>query len=105
MIDVTDVAINEQKKEVIITGIDVDKMWEHHEGEAKSAPCKEAAYKFDISVPGIRKYLYLATKNNKQADKFPYMNERLKAFVGQTIYLSENFLIKENARKGKEVKA
>ena len=35
MIDVTDVAINEQKKEVIITGIDVDKMWEHHEGEAK----------------------------------------------------------------------
>lgn len=104
MIDVKNVVIDELKKEVIITGIDVDKMWEHHEGEVKSVSCKEASYKFDISVPGVRKYLYLVTKNNKQADKFPYMSERLKAFVGQTIYLSGNFLMKENIRKEKEVK-
>lgn len=104
MIDVTKVAIDEQAKEVVITGIDVDKMWEHHEGETKAAPCKETSYRFDVSVPGVRKYLYLATKNNKQADKFPYMKERLNALVGQTLYFSSNFQVKEN-RKGREVKA
>ena len=41
--------------------------------------------------------IYLVTKNNKKANAFTYMNHRLEALVGQTIQLSDNFRVKDEA--------
>ena len=97
MIDVTSVAINEEANEVIIKGVDLDSIWMFHDEPEEDAECTEVSYKFDISLAGVRKYLYLVTKNNKKANEFNHMNHRLQALVGQTISLSSNFLVKDEA--------
>lgn len=93
MIDVTNVTVNTEDKEVIISGVDLDSIWVHTDEPEDDAECTEITYKFDTSVAGTRKYLYLVTKNNKKANEFKYMDERLEALVGQTIYLSNNFRV------------
>jgi response regulator of citrate/malate metabolism len=95
MIDVLSVVVNEKKNEVVITGVDLDSIWVNHDEADETAECTEVAYKFDISLSGARKYLYLVTKNNKKANEFKYMDQRLEALVGQTIHLSNNFRVKE----------
>ena len=72
MIDVTSVAINEEANEVIIKGVDLDSIWMFHDEPEEDAECTEVAYKFDISLAGARKYLYLVTKNNKKANEFKF---------------------------------
>ena len=93
MIDVTSVTIT--ANEVVIKGVDLDSIWIFNEELDENSGCEEIAYKFDISLAGARKYLYLVTKNNKKANEFKYMNQRLEALVGQTIHLSNNFKVKE----------
>lgn len=95
MIDVLSVVVNDKKNEVVITGVDLDSIWVSHDEADETAECTEVAYKFDISLSGARKYLYLVTKNNKKANEFKYMDQRLEALVGQTIHLSNNFRVKE----------
>ena len=95
MIDVTSVVINE--KEVVVTGVDLDSIWCFTDEPAEDAACNEVSYKFDISLAGARKYLYIVTKNNKKANEFKYMDQRLEALVGQTIHLSDNFRVKDEA--------
>lgn len=95
MIDVTKVEVNEMANEVIITGTDLDSLWLFHEPD-EDAECKEISYKFDISLAGVRKYLFVITKNNEKANKFKYMNKRLEALVGQTIHFSDNFRMKDD---------
>lgn len=97
MIDVTKVEVNEDAKEVLITGVDLDSIWCFKDEPDETAECNEVSYKFDISLAGARKYLYLVTKNNKKANEFTYMNHRLEALVGQTIQLSDNFRVKDEA--------
>ena len=97
MIDVTKVEVNEDAKEVLITGVDLDSIWCFKDEPDETAECSETSYKFDISLAGARKYLYLVTKNNKTANAFTYMNHRLEALVGQTIQLSDNFRVKDEA--------
>mgnify|MGYP000036676273 CR=1 FL=1 len=97
MIDVTKVEVNEEAKEVVISGIDLDSIWCFKDEPDENAECNEVSYKFDISLAGVRKYLYLVTKNNKKANEFNHMNHRLQALVGQTISLSSNFLVKDEA--------
>ena len=97
MIDVTSVVINEEANEVIITGVDLDSIWVFNDEPAEDAECTEVSYKFDISLAGARKYLYLVTKNNKKANEFKFMNKRLEALVGQTIHFSNNFKIKDES--------
>ena len=93
MIDVTSVTIT--TTEVEIKGVDLDRIWIIDEELDENSGCNEISYKFDISLAGARKYLYLVTKNNKKANEFKYMNQRLEALVGQTIHLSNNFKVKE----------
>lgn len=93
MIDVTSVVVNEN--EVIITGVDLDSIWIHRDEPEEDAECTEISYKFDTTLAGARKYLYLVTKNNKKASEFKYMDDRLAALTGQTIHLSNNFLVKD----------
>lgn len=95
MMDVTNVVVNEKANEVVITGIDLDSIWMFHDEPQEDAECTEVSYKFDISLAGARKYLYLVTKNNKKANTFKYMDQRLEALVGQTVHLSNNFRIKD----------
>ena len=97
MIDVTSVVINEEANEVIISGVDLDSIWVFNDEPSEDAECTEVSYKFDISLAGARKYLYLVTKNNKKANEFTYMNQRLEALVGQTIHFSNNFRVKHEA--------
>lgn len=97
MIDVTKVVINEEASEVIITGVDLDSIWIFTDEPSEDAACTEVSYKFDISLAGARKYLYLVTKNNKKANQYTYMNQRLEALVGQTINFSNNFRVKDEA--------
>lgn len=97
MIDVTSVAINEEANEVIIKGVDLDSIWLFHDEPEEDAECTEVAYKFDISLAGTRKYLYLVTKNNKKANEFKFMDQRLNALVGQTLHFSNNFRVKDEA--------
>lgn len=97
MIDVTKVLINEEAEEIIITGVDLDSIWCFHDDPAEDTECNEISYKFDISMSGARKYLYLVTKNNKKANEFKYMNQRLEALVGQTIQFSDNFRVTDEA--------
>jgi response regulator of citrate/malate metabolism len=97
MVDVTKVEVNEDAKEVLISGVDLDSIWCFKDEPDETAECNEVAYKFDISLAGARKYLYLVTKNNKKANEFTYMNHRLEALVGQTIQLSDNFRVKDEA--------
>lgn len=94
MIDVKNVVIDRKKNVVTISGVDLDKLWEESK---EDAACKDVCYRFDISVPGIRKYLYIATKNNKKASEHVHMSQRLNALVGQTVYFSKNFLVKDGA--------
>ena len=95
MIDVTSVVINEEANEVVITGVNHDSNRTINDEPSEDAECTEVSYKFDISLAGARKYLYLVTKNNKKANEFTYMNQRLEALVGQTIHFSNNFRIKD----------
>lgn len=95
MIDVTSVVINEEANEVVITGVDLDSIWIFNDKPSEDTECPEVSYKFDISLAGARKYLYLVTKNNKKANEFVYMNQRLEALEGQTIHLSNNFRVKD----------
>lgn len=95
MIEVTSVEINEKEKMVVITGTDVESFWVFGDEPDEDAECKEISYKFDISEEGARTYLYLVTKNNREANRHKYMPQKLKALVGQSIYLSENFRVKE----------
>lgn len=97
MIDVTKIEVNEEAKEVVISGVDLDSIWIFVDEPEENAECNEVSYKFDISLAGVRKYLYLVTKNNKKANEFNHMNHRLQALVGQTISLSSNFLVKDEA--------
>ncbi len=97
MMDVIKVVCNEESGEVIISGVDLDSIWIFHDEPSEDAECTEVSYKFDISLAGVRKYLYLVTKNNKKANAFTYMNQRLEALVGQTISLSNNFRVKDEA--------
>ena len=97
MMGVTKVEVNEDAKEVLITGVDLDSIWCFKDEPDETAECSETSYKFDISLAGARKYLYLVTKNNKKANAFTYMNHRLEALVGQTIQLSDNFRVKDEA--------
>ena len=95
MIDVTKVVYNTEADEVIITGIDLDSIWFYSDEPDEDTECKELEYKFDTSLQGTRKYLYLVTKNNKKSCEYAHMNQRLEALVGQTISLSKNFLVTE----------
>lgn len=95
MIDVLSVVVNEKENEVIITGVDLDSIWIHKDELEEDAECTEVTYKFDTSLFGTRKYLYIISKNNKKANEFKYMDERLKALIGQTIFLSDNFRVKD----------
>ncbi len=95
MIDVSSVTINTKENEVIITGIDLDSLWSFNDDLTEDDECKEVSYKFDISLAGVRKYLYLVTKNNKASNECKLMDERLQALVGQTIHISDNFKIKD----------
>ena len=97
MIDVTSVVVNEKADEVIITGVDLDSIWTFTDEPAEDAECNTLTYKFDISLSGARKYLYLVTKNNRKANEFAYMPQRLKALEGQTINFSSNFLVRDEA--------
>lgn len=97
MIDVTKVVVNEKENVVEISGVDLDAIWVFTDEPAEDAECNEVTYKFDISLAGVRKYLYLCTKNNKKANEFSYMPQRLEALVGQTLAFSSNFLVKDEA--------
>lgn len=101
MIDVVSVEINKDANEeanaVIIKGVDLESIWRFHDEPEEDAECTEVTYKFDISLAGARKYLYLVTKNNKKANEFKFMDQRLKALVGQTIHFSNNFRVKDEA--------
>ena len=97
MIDVTSVIVNEKTNEVVITGVDLDSIWVFRDEPGEDAECTEVSYKFDISLAGARKYLYLVTKNNKKANEFQFMSQRLDALTGQTIHLSNNFKVKDEA--------
>lgn len=97
MVDILSVKIDENANEVIITGVDLDSIWLFNDEPEEDASCTEVSYKFDISLAGARKYLYLVTKNNKKANEFTFMNQRLEALVGQTIHISNNFRIKDEA--------
>lgn len=97
MVDVTSVVINEKANEVIITGIDLDSIWIFSNELEEDTNAAEVSYKFDISLAGARKYLYLVTKNNKKANEYTHMDQRLEALVGQTIQISNNFRIKDEA--------
>ncbi len=92
MIDVTSVKVDTKANEVIITGVDLDSMWIRKDEPEEDEECKEITYRFNTALAGTRKYLYLVTKNNKKAAEHRYMDERLMALTGQTIYLSNNFL-------------
>ena len=94
MIDVTSVMLNEKEHIVIINGVDLDSIWCFQNEPEEDAECTEVSYKFDISLAGVRRYLYLVTKNNKSANEIKYMPQRLDALIGQTIYLSNNFRVK-----------
>lgn len=94
MIDVKNVVIDKKANVVMISGVDLDEIWKESKDDSA---CKEACYKFDISAPGVRKYLYLVTKNNKKANEHVHMNQRLNALVGQTMFFSNNFLVKGEA--------
>lgn len=96
MIEVTSVEINEAANEVVITGTDIEEFWCFCDEPTEDAECSETSYKFDISEAGARTYLYLVTKNNREATKFRFMGQRLKALVGQTIHLSDNFKLKKD---------
>ena len=93
MIDVTSVILT--TNEVIIKGIDLDSIWMFHNEPEEATECTEETYKFDTSLAGARRYLYLVTKNNKTANEFKFMNQRLEALIGQTIYISNNFRVTE----------
>lgn len=97
MVDVTSVVLNEKANEVVISGVDLDSIWVFRDEPEEDAECTEVSYKFDISMAGARKYLYLVTKNNKKANEFQFMPQRLEALVGQTINLSNNFRVKDEA--------
>lgn len=97
MLDVCAVEINEEGHEVVISGVDIESLWTFKDEPSEDAECTEVSYKFNISLAGARKYLYLVTKNNKKASGFKYMNQRLEALIGQTIHLSSNFLVKDEA--------
>lgn len=97
MIDVTAVSINKEANEVIIKGVDLDSIWIFHDNPIEDAECSEVEYKFNIALAGTRKYLYLVTKNNKKANEFKHMDQRLEALVGQTLHLSNNFRVKDEA--------
>lgn len=95
MIDVIAVKINAEKSSVEVVGVDLDSIWVFNNELNENTTCSEVSYKFDISLSGVRKYLYLVTKNNKIANEFKHMDQRLEALVGQTIHLSNNFKVKE----------
>ena len=102
MIDVLGVTFNCNEEanvnECIIHGVDLDSIWLMHGDEPEEdTECTEVSYKFDLHLAGARKYLYLVTKNNKKANEFKYMDQRLEALVGQTIHLSNNFRVKDEA--------
>lgn len=97
MIDVTKVTVNEEAKEVLISGVDLDSIWCFKDEPDENAECNEVSYKFDISLAGVRKYLYLVTKNIGKCSKFSNMHNRLLALTGQIISLSPNFLVKDEA--------
>lgn len=94
MIDVKNVVIDKKANMVLISGVDIDEVWKESK---EDAPCKDVCFKFDISALGVRKYLYLVTKNNKRANEHVHMNQRLNALVGQTMFFSNNFLVKDGA--------
>ncbi len=93
MIDCTSVEINTESQEVLISGVDLDSLWIHTDEPEEDASCTEITYKFDTSLAGTRKYLYIVTKNNKKANKHRFMDDRLSALVGETLYLSPNFRV------------
>lgn len=96
MIDVMSVEINSKANEVIISGVDLDSIWVFHDEPTEDTECTQVSYKFDISLAGARKYLYLVTKNNKVANEQVFMEQRLMALIGQTINISPNFKVKES---------
>lgn len=95
MLEIVKITVHEN--EVLISGIDLDSLWVFTDHPAEDAECTEVTYKFDITLAGARKYLYLVTKNNKKANEFTYMDQRLEALVGQIIQLSDNFRVKDEA--------
>ena len=97
MFDVTSVVVNEKANEVVIREVDLDSIWCFRDEPEEDAECTEVSYRFDISLAGVRRYLYLVTKNNQKANEFQFMPQRLEALAGQTIYLSNNFRVKDEA--------
>ena len=97
MIDVTGVVINEEANEVVITGVDLDRIWTFEDEPSEDTELPEVSYKFNINSAGARKYLYLITRNCSYSNGFKNMNQRLEALVGQIIYISSNFLVKDEA--------
>lgn len=97
MVDVTSITVSEKANEVIITGVDLDSIWIFTDEPEEDATCTEVSYKFDLTIAGARRYLYLVTKNNKKANEHKFMQQRLEALVGQTIYISNNFRVKDNS--------
>lgn len=97
MIDVSSVLVDEENEKVIITGVDLDRIWCFSDEPAEDAELPEVSYQFDLNVQGQRKYLYLMTRNNKKANAFKFMNQRIEALVGQVIQISENFRVKDEA--------
>lgn len=94
MIDVSKVEINEEANEVLITGVNLDDIWCFTDNPEEDAQCKTEQFKFDITVAGQKKYLYLITKSCKKANKFNHMNLRLEALVGEIISISNNFKVR-----------
>lgn len=94
MIDIKKVEIDQKAKIVMISGVDIDELWKESK---EDTPCKDKCFKFNIAAPGVRKYLYLVTKNNKKASEHVHMAQRLEALVGQTLFFPDSFLVKDGA--------
>ena len=97
MVEITKIEINKKANTILLTGIDTESLWwSFQEEPTEENDCKEVTYKFDIQEEGHRRYLYLITSHVlKNTEKLRSMDARIKELLGKSVFISENFLVKD----------
>lgn len=88
-VDITSVEHNEKKNTVTIEGTDLDSVLLNSWKSEIESPVQ---FKFDLTQPGPRVYLYKVIKSNVKS--FNTLEDGLMALTGKMINLSSNFRAK-----------
>lgn len=92
-VDITSINYDKGAQVVTVEAVDLDSLllndWDQEIASMKA----EKIFRFDLKLPGARKYLYLVAKSKGDPKATSLINQ-VESLVGKQLSLNDSFLVK-----------